>query len=239
MVDHQFPGRRLRYYLSAPVPCPYLEGRLERKVFTHLPPFDALATNDQLSQIGFRRSQHIAYRPACETCSACQSLRIISNDYEFSASDRRTLAKNSDLERTLNDPIVAKEHYDLLVTYLSSRHPDGGMMDMDFDDLRAMVEDTQVHTHLLEYRLKGRLVATVLVDRLNDGLSMIYSFYDPQLTTRSLGHFMILDHISQAQKVGYDYVYLGFYVENSAKMSYKARYRPHERLIGEKWRRYD
>lgn len=232
MTDSSFPGRKLRYYLSTPAPCPYIEGEEERKVFVHLPPHEAISINDQLSSIGFRRSQNIAYRPACLKCNACQSIRIPVKDFTFSRSDRKILTKNADLSKKLVESIATEEQYDLLKAYLATRHPDGGMLEMSFSDMQAMIEDTLVRSHLIEYRKDEVLIATVLIDALGDGLSMVYSFYTPDMESRSLGHFMILDHIQQAKLAGYAYVYLGYFVKDSPKMAYKARYLPHE-LLGE------
>lgn len=234
MSEH-FPGRKLRYYLTVPGPCPYLPGQEERKVFVHLPPLEAISVNDQLSAIGFRRSQNIAYRPACQNCRACQSVRIPVRRYVMSRSDKRVLKANRDVAKAFVEAEATREQFDLLQKYLKARHPDGGMMDMTWPDLVAMVEDTLVRTHLIEYRLDGRLVACVLVDALNDGLSLVYSFYDPELMSRSLGRFIILDHIEQAQRAGYGYVYLGYWVKGSPKMDYKARYRPLEALTDFGW----
>jgi arginine-tRNA-protein transferase len=239
MTDSSFPGRKLRYYLSQPAPCPYLEGKEERKVFVHLPAHEAVMINDQLSHIGFRRSQNIAYRPACLNCNACQSIRIPVADYPYSRSDRRLLAKNADLSKSLVEAVATEEQFALLQTYLAARHPDGGMVDMRFSDMQAMVEDTLVRSHIIEYRKDERLVAAVLIDALGDGLSMVYSFYAPDLEARSLGHFMILDHINQAKIAGYSFVYLGYFVEGSPKMGYKARYRPHELLGQFGWVRHN
>jgi leucyl-tRNA---protein transferase len=229
-MTEPFLGRKLRYYLTIPGPCPYLPDQEERKVFVHLPPLEAVQVNDQLSALGFRRSQNIAYRPACQACRACQSVRIPVQQYVHSRTDRRTLRKNADLMKGFLESEASREHYELLQRYLSARHPDGGMIDMSWPDLVAMIEDTLVRTHIIEYRLDARLVGCVLVDALNDGLSMVYSFYDPDLMNRSLGRYIILDHIDQARRAGYNYVYLGYWVKGSPKMDYKARFQPLEGL---------
>ncbi|MFM8821325.1 MAG: arginyltransferase [Phenylobacterium sp.] len=241
MTQH-FPARQLRFYLTAPAPCPYLPDRLERKVFAHLPLGDGALVNDTLSQSGFRRSQNIAYRPACETCQACISVRIPAADYGLSRSDRRTLNRNADLQRSLVEAEATVEQFDLLSRYLRARHAEGGMTDMGWPDYVAMVEDTPVRTHLIEYRLPsqdgapGELAACVLVDLLGDGLSMVYSFYDPYLARRSLGRFMILDHLAQARMTGLPYLYLGYWVQGSGKMDYKAGFQPLEALGPSGWR---
>ena len=240
-MTHHFATRQLRFFLTAPSPCPYLPGREERKVFAHLPLSDGAAINDALTQIGFRRSQNIAYRPACETCDACVSARIPVADYSFSRSERRVLDRNQDLERHLVEAEATMEQFDLLRRYLLARHAEGGMADMTWPDYVAMVEDTAARTHLIEYRLRsddrgpGDLVACILVDVLSDGLSLVYSFYEPTMARRSLGSFIILDHIVQASLAALPYVYLGYWVQGSPKMDYKARFNPVEVLRPGGW----
>ena len=240
-MTHYLPQRKLRFFLTAPTPCPYLPGREERKVFAHLPLSDGALVNDSLTQVGFRRSQNIAYRPACESCRACQSARLPVNDYAFSRSERRILARNGDLERHVVEAEATAEQFELLRTYLTTRHAAGGMADMTWPDYVAMVEDTSVRTHIIEYRRKsadhgpGDLIACVLVDVLSDGLSLVYSFYDPAFGKRSLGSFMILDHLLQARAMRLPYVYLGYWVQGSEKMDYKARFSPMEILRPGGW----
>jgi arginine-tRNA-protein transferase len=210
-------------------------------VFAHLPLSDGPGVNDALTQVGFRRSQNIAYRPACESCDACISARIPAADYAFSRSERRVIDRNEDLSRHLVEAEATMEQFDLLRRYLLARHAQGGMADMTWPDYVAMVEDTAVRTHLIEYRLPspdggpGDLVACVLVDILGDGLSLVYSFYEPAMTRRSLGSFVILDHVVQARAAELGYVYLGYWVPGSPKMDYKARYRPIEVLKPGGW----
>ena len=240
MTQH-FATRQLRFFLTAPSPCPYLPDRFERKVFAHLPLSDGAAINDALTQVGFRRSQNIAYRPACEGCDACVSARIPTTDYPCSRSERRVMDRNRDLARNLVEAEATMEQFDLLRRYLLARHAEGGMADMTWGDYVAMVEDTSARTHLIEYRAPsndrgpGDLVAGVLVDVLSDGLSLVYSFYAPDMARRSLGSFIILDHVSQAVQAGLPYVYLGYWVQGSAKMAYKARFNPIEVLRPGGW----
>ena len=241
-LTHHFATRALRFYLTAPTPCPYLPGRDERKVFAHLPAGEGAVINDALSAVGFRRSQGIAYRPACEACDSCRSVRLPIRDYVFSRSERRILARNGDLKRCLVEAEATMEQYELLRRYLSARHGGGGMAEMTWPDYVAMVEDTAVRTHVIEYRAEavdrgpGDLIACVIVDALTDGLSLVYSFYDPALPRRSLGSFVILDHAAQATEAGIPYVYLGYWVQGSVKMNYKARFSPLEVLHGPNWR---
>ncbi len=241
MTQH-FPTRQLRFFLTAPSPCPYLPDRYERKVFAHLPLSDGATVNDSLTQVGFRRSQNIAYRPACESCAACMSARIPTGDYVFSRSERKVLARNEDLERHLVEAEATMEQFDLLRRYLTTRHANGGMAEMAWPDYVAMVEDTAVRTHIIEYRTRskdggpGDLVACALVDLMSDGLSLVYSFYDPTITRRSVGSFVILDHVVQAGLTELPYVYLGYWVRGSEKMDYKVRFSPIEILRPEGWR---
>lgn len=243
MTQH-FSSRQLRFFLTAPSPCPYLPGREERKVFAHLPLSDGAQVNDALTQVGFRRSQNIAYRPACEGCDSCISARIPTREFRFSRTARRVLDRNRTLTRHLVEAEATMEQFELLRRYLSARHAAGGMSDMTWPDFVAMVEDTTVRTHLIEYRDPsdggpGDLVACALVDLLADGLSLVYSFYDPARSRDSLGAFVILDHVTQAQLAGLPYVYLGYWVPGSDKMAYKARYRPLEVLKPGGWTRLD
>ena len=240
MTQH-FSTRQLRFFLTAPSPCPYLPDRDERKVFAHLPLSDGAQVNDTLTQVGFRRSQNIAYRPACEACDACVSARIPVAVYSFSRSERRVLDRNAGLTRHLVEAEATMEQFDLLRRYLMARHAEGGMSDMTWPDYVAMVEDTAVRTHLIEYRGPsqdggpGDLIACALVDLLSDGLSLVYSFYDPDLSKASLGSFVILDHIVQAEIANLPFVYLGYWVQGSEKMDYKAKFKPLEVLRPSGW----
>lgn len=240
-----------QFYLTAPSPCPYLSGQQERKVFTHLVGERAPQLNDILTQGGFRRSQNIAYRPACETCRACVSARIVVGDFEMTKSLRRVERLNDDLIGAELQPTPSSEQYALFRAYLDARHGDGGMADMTALDYGLMVEDSHVDTVLIEYRRKGidsfitrrgagPLLGVALTDVLSDGLSMVYSFYDPESTeARSLGTYMILDHVEKARRRGLPYVYLGYWVRGSKKMAYKQRFRPQEHLGPFGWHRYE
>ncbi|RVQ66446.1 arginyltransferase [Croceicoccus ponticola] len=240
------PVRFPRFYVTAPAPCPYLPGRQERKVFTELSGSDSDALNDALGRIGFRRSQTVAYRPSCAGCNSCVSVRVVASEFKPSKSQARTIARNTDLVATACRPWSTVEQFELLQTYLASRHPGGGMSAMDEMDYADMVEQTPVTSYVIEYRepsdgdTPGRLVGACLTDRQNDGLSMIYSFYDPHHETRSgLGNYIILDHIQRSAGAGLSYVYLGYWIEGSSRMQYKVRYRPLERLGADGWERFD
>lgn len=219
-------------FLTAAMPCPYLPDRMERKLFTHLSGRRAGMLHQLLSDNGFRRSQNLIYRPACEGCNACQSVRIVAREFSANKRFRRVMRANADLSVTVQEPVATHEQYDLFKRYLDARHEGGGMTQMSYEDYEFMVEDTPVRSALVEYRLRDLpdqpLVAVALTDVMPDGLSMVYSFYDPDLAFRSLGTFLILDHIGQVRDNALDYVYLGYWVKASPKMAYKADYRPLE-----------
>lgn len=230
------------YYITAPSPCPYLDGRVERKVFAYLGGPQAPVLNSMLSRRGFRRSQNIIYRPACDTCSACTPVRIVVGEFDMTRTRRRTLKRNTDLKRVIRPPKATSEQFSVLRGYLDARHPDGGMAEMTVLDYASMVEETAVDTAMIEYRREddtGRraLLACALSDRLADGLSMVYSFFEPDEEARSLGAYMILDHIALARELGLPYVYLGYWVDGSPKMDYKRSYAPLERLTPAGWAR--
>jgi arginyl-tRNA--protein-N-Asp/Glu arginylyltransferase len=235
-----------QFYLTAPSPCPYLAGKEERKVFTHLVGERAPALNDLLTHGGFRRSQSIAYRPACEGCRACVSVRVVAKDFRPSRSMRRIMDRNGDVLADMRQASPTSEQYSVFRAYLDARHRDGGMADMTVLDYAMMVEDSHVETRTVEYRLRnadsgatsrssGALIAVALTDVLSDGLSMVYSFFDPDEDHRSLGTYMILDHIGRARRMGLPYVYLGYWVRGSRKMDYKSRFLPQERLTSQGW----
>ena len=239
------PVRFPRFFVTSPAPCPYLPGKTERKVFTELKGPHAEALNDALGRIGFRRSQTVAYRPSCLDCRACVSVRVVAQEFAPSSAQKRNLRRNSDIVVTECRPWATSEQFDLLQRYLASRHPGGGMAAMDEIDYADMVEHTAVSSFVLEYREpssdggRGRLIGACLTDRQGDGLSMIYSFYDPEHEARTgLGNYIILDHIRRAAEAGLPYVYLGYWVEGSLRMQYKIRYRPLERLGPSGWRRF-
>ena len=227
-----------QFFLTPGGPCPYLPERIERKVFARLTGPLAQPLSEALTHSGFRRSQSIAYRPACEGCNACVSVRIVTQEFEPSRGQRRILKRNADLVRRQAAAEATREQFALLRTYLDSRHSGGGMSDMGLFDYVAMVEETPVNTHIVEYRRPdGTLLAAALSDVLRDGLSMVYSFFHPGEDQRSLGTYMILDHIEMARARGLPNVYLGYWVEGSDKMSYKAKFGPLEALGPNGWER--
>jgi leucyl-tRNA---protein transferase len=240
------PFRFPKFFVTNPSPCPYLPGKVERKVFTELSGRHASELNEALGRIGFRRSQSVAYRPSCIDCSACVSVRVLAAEFEANGTQRKLLRRHADLEVSACKPWTTDEQYGLLRRYLAARHPGGGMAEMDEGDFADMVEQTPVRTYVIEYRepsvdgREGRLVGACLSDQQSDGLSMIYSFFDVGPDARKgLGTFIILDHIVRAARAGLPYVYLGYWVEGSSRMAYKTSFRPLERLGRDGWRRMD
>ncbi|HCE70609.1 arginyltransferase [Ruegeria pomeroyi] len=226
-----------QFYVTAPQPCPYLAGRMERKLFTALQGEGAERLNNALSQQGFRRSQNVLYRPSCADCAACLSARIDVSAFRASRSQKRAMRRNAHLTRRATSPWATDEQYELFRRYLDSRHADGGMADMDVFEFAAMIEETPIRSRVIEYahRDTRALIGVSLTDVLDDGLSMVYSFYDPDLHRDSLGTHMILDHIAIAREAGLPYVYLGYWVPGSPKMGYKSRFSGLEIYLGGRW----
>jgi arginine-tRNA-protein transferase len=235
---HQRSTRRPQFfYTTAPLPCPYLPGRTERKIVTELAGADAEALHDRLSRAGFRRSHNIAYSPVCPGCRACIPIRIIAGQFQPDRTQRRLIRANTDLVVYEMPARDTAEQFALFQRYQQARHGDGDMAAMGFYDYRAMVEDTPITTGMLEFRdANGTLLGACLTDWLSDGLSAVYSFYAPEEDRRSLGTYAILWLVSRARSLSLPYVYLGYWVPDSRKMAYKARFRPSETLAGGIWR---
>ncbi|MFN3724029.1 MAG: arginyltransferase [Paracoccaceae bacterium] len=231
-----------QFYVTAPQSCPYLEGRMERKLFTALQGEHAQRLNDTLSKQGFRRSQNVLYRPSCSECSACLSARIRVADFQPSRTQRRIMRRTAHLRRNATSPWATEDQFALFRRYLDARHADGGMADMDIFEFAAMIEETPIKSRVIEYtrprearERSAALAAVCLTDVFDDGLSMVYSFYDPDLTDLSLGTHIILDHIAIAREAGLPYVYLGYWVPGSRKMGYKAGFSALEIYKGGEW----
>jgi leucyl-tRNA---protein transferase len=229
-----------RFFMTTPTGCPYVAGRIERKVFTELAGPDPRAVLDMLSQAGFRRSQNVAYRPACEGCSACISVRVLAREFKLGRTLRRLVHQHRDLHVYACESWATEEQFMLLKRYLAARHPGGGMAAMDVYDYADMIERSPVNTLVYEYREPssrglGKLVGVCLTDQLSDGLSMVYSFFEPNGPRDGLGTFIVTDHILRAAQLGLEHVYLGYWIPDSEHMKYKARFRPMERLTANGW----
>ena len=246
----QHPTQSPQFFLTAPSPCPYIEGQFERKVFTHLVGDKAPELNDLLTQGGFRRSQNIAYRPACETCRACVSVRILAGEFRPTSNMRRVLQRNADLIGAMHEAEPSTEQYSLFRGLSRPAPPQRRHVRHDGARLR---HDGRGHpcrhqgrsntggavpTPSSPARGHGELIAVALTDQMADGLSMVYSYFNPELEDRSLGTFMILDHIRGPAPPGLPHVYLGYWVNGSRKMNYKIRFTPQEHLGPKGWERF-
>lgn len=225
-----------QFFTAGPVACPYIAARAERKLIVELTGAGAAEFYDELSRAGFRRSQGFAYRPACPQCSACVPVRIAVDDFVHSRSTRRVRNANRALGGRLVAARATPEHYRLFLAYQRARHHDSDMAAMGYADYRSMVEDSPLRTVIAEFRDgDDTLVAASLIDRLDDGVSAVYSFYDPALARRSLGTWSILWLVEECRSHGLPYVYLGYWIGESPKMAYKARFPAVERLTAAGW----
>ena len=228
------------FHVLMEAPCPYLPGRRERKVMTELRGPGATGAYSLLSRAGFRRSHNFAYRPACDGCGACVPVRVRAAEFRPGASLQRVARANRDLSAVERPARASGEQFHLFESYIRARHGDGEMVAMGERDYRAMVEETCLDTRLAEFRdAEGRLVAVCLTDWLEDGASAVYSFFDPALAARSLGTLAILWLIEEARRRALPHVYLGYWIAQSPKMAYKARFRPLEGLGRDGWRKIE
>jgi arginyl-tRNA--protein-N-Asp/Glu arginylyltransferase len=238
--DRTFAAPPQHFYRTASLPCPYVRGRTERKLVTELAGRDAAQFYNALSRAGFRRSHNLAYRPACAGCSACLPVRIPVADFTLTRSLKRIRNLNRDLRIRVAAPNVTVEQYRLFLRYQRLRHSESDMAAMTYGDYRAMVEDSPVATAMVELRDDaGALRGACLTDVLDDGLSAVYSFYDPDDSKRGLGNLLVLALVDEAVRRHLPYVYLGYLIAESPKMAYKARFQPLEALHPEGWRRID
>lgn len=224
------------YFSTDLAACPYLKNRLERRLVVSLEDNGAVANDDRLVLAGFRRSQNYAYRPTCPGCNACVPIRIPVERFVMTRSWRRTLRQNADLKAEEKPAKATEEQFALFERYLNSRHADGGMASMGWNEYRVMVEDSPGNSRIVEWRRTDQSLAGVsLTDRFRSGLSGVYKYFDPDEAKRSLGTLIILWHVQHAHELGLPYVYLGYWIAGSPKMDYKARFRPLEHLTANGW----
>lgn len=232
----QLGGPQQSFFVLRETPCPYLAGQRERKLVTELAGSGARSVYGTLSRAGFRRSHLFAYKPVCRGCAACVPVRIDACSYAPSKSQRRIARQNDDLQVTVQPATATREQFELFARYLNHRHPDGEMAAMTFADFRPMVEETAVDTRLAEFRdPAGELVAGALFDLMDDGISAVYTFFDPAASGRSLGTYAVHWLVGETVRRGGAYVYLGYWIAQSRKMAYKARFRPLEALTAGGW----
>lgn len=239
-MTKNLPHIPLEFFLTTPAPCPYLPDRIERRIFTELSGYSSTVLNHSLNLSGFRRSQTISYRPVCDECNACVSIRVDADAFRPTSSMKRVRKRNADLVRQEVEARPTEEHYELFRQYVQTRHSGGGMEDMDYGDYSVMVGTGTFNSSLTEYRIAngdraGELISVCLTDEMYDGLSLVYSFLAPEEHGRSPGSYMILDHLAEARACNLPFVYLGYWIKESSKMAYKARFQPCEGFIRDQW----
>ncbi len=227
--------RTLRLYLTVEHPCGYLDGRAARNVVADPRVMDN-GLYAQLARLGFRRSGEHVYRPHCLGCGECLSLRIPAGRFRPNRTQVRTARANADLRVSCRQPGFSQEHYRLFERYLKHRHPNGGMDNPTPESYLSFITARWSDTRLYEFRQEKALLGVAVVDHLEDGLSAVYTFFDPQAGRRSLGTYAILWQIGEAARLGLDWVYLGYWIRHCQKMAYKAGFRPHEVFIDGRWR---
>lgn len=229
------------FSLSPPGPCPYLPGKMSREVFTIVDLEAFKPYLSALSKRGFRRSRNVLYRPACPSCNSCVSVRIKVDQFRLSKSHRRILSKNASAARQVTLAMATKQQQIMFQKYVTDRHSSGGMAEMDDFEFCQMVEDSPPESRVVQYSdplpdsSRRKLIAACITDFIDDGLSMVYSFYDTSLSGRSLGKFMILDHVAYARELGLPHLYLGYWVKDCRKMSYKAEFSGLEGYLDGAW----
>ncbi|MCB1691796.1 MAG: arginyltransferase [Pseudomonadales bacterium] len=225
----------LRFFTTPAHDCSYLEGRQAITLFA-----DPLARIDKklysaLSEVGFRRSGNHIYRPYCQNCSACIPVRVPVNRFSYSRRQRRIMKKNADVSMRVVAPQATDEYFSLYERYITARHHDGDMYPADPDQFESFLVDGRPEAMFYEFRLGEELLAVAVVDELVDGLSAIYTFFDPDRTTRSLGVFAVLSLIEAAKSKSLSHLYLGYWIKQCQKMSYKMDYKPIEMFISNHW----
>jgi len=235
-MKHNVTKQTTAFFVTAPIPCPYLDGKLERRMVTDLSMTSSITLHDKLSRVGFRRSHNLLYTPVCDNCSACLAVRNVVNKFIPSNSHKRTLRINKTLTAYETPARANHERFELFSRYQEARHTGGEMATMDYYDFQALVEETTVITsHIDFYNKHGTLIGGCLVDVLEDGLSAVYSYFDPEHKKHSIGTYMILWLIERAKKLGLQYVYLGYWIKGSQKMAYKDKFQPLEYYSSKGW----
>ena len=235
MLDN-LRARPLTFFHTLPMPCPYLPGKIERRLIADLSSRRGQLAHNALAKAGFRRTQHLTYRPACPGCNACYPVKVRCVDFRWTRTFRKLLKRNADITGCQVQAIATREQYGLFQAYQKNRHGDGEMAMMDFADYAEMIERSPIETYLIEYRNAAqKLVAVMLVDEQEDGLSAVYSYFDTTDSTRGFGTYMVLDMVKRTKSRGLNYVYLGYWVPDCRKMTYKTKFRPYELLMPEGW----
>lgn len=233
------PIFRLQFYLTAPYPCSYLFGRVARSQVAVPGSLIDTSVYSELVRLGFRRSGQHVYRPRCDACQACVASRVPVGEFIPNRTQRRCLSRNADLQLRLLPLAFDEVHYRLYQRYQSARHAGGGMDQDDREQYCGFLLQGRVDSVLAEFSLNGAVVMVALVDKLIDGLSAVYTFFDPDMDKRSLGAFGVLTQIRLAREIGLPYVYLGYWIEDCKKMAYKRGYHPLEGLVDGRWQKLE
>ena len=219
-------------YQSQPQPCPYLPDRESSNIFCQDPSVDS-KLYQRFSEAGFRRSGHIIYRPQCANCQACEATRMVVSDFKASKSQKRSLKKNNDLTFEWSALNHDDEHMELYSRYQQQQHE--GSMDSDASGYLTMFGHDHIDVQHIDFRLDGKLVGVSVIDVMPDGLSSVYFYFDPDHKSRGLGTYSALIEIQETIRLEKRYWYLGYVVEECQKMKYKMKFKPQERLVGERW----
>ncbi len=229
---------QLAFYASRPHPCSYLSGRDTVNLFTDPDAPMDMAIYSRLADFGFRRSGSHIYRPRCPQCQACLPMRIPVDAFQADRAQRRTLKANEDVQAIPRPAAFDEEHFALYRRYMASRHPGGSMDNPDPARYLEFLSSSWSETLFVEFRLRERLMAVSVLDVLTQGLSAVYTFFEPELGARSPGRHSVLWAMGEAQRRGLGYLYLGYWIGASPKMRYKQEYRPLELLLEGRWQRF-
>lgn len=231
------PFLRIQFYLTAPYPCSYIDGLEARSQVAAPAHLIGSSAYSQLIRVGFRRSGDYTYRPHCNGCNRCVPVRVVANSFEANRTQRRCWKLNQKLRAELKPLVMDEEQFELYRRYQRGRHTGGGMDQDGSEQYAQFLLSSQVDSMLVEFRDGDELVMVSVLDRLEDGLSAVYTFFDPEREKHSLGTYAVLWQIECARRLGLPYVYLGYWIEDSRKMAYKSNYRPLEGLVNHQWMR--
>ena len=228
----------LQYYITTPHDCSYLDNASARMVFLDPAHKIDVLTLSELSRVGFRRSGDFIYRPECHLCRQCLSCRIPVEEFKLNSMQKKAWKRNQDLQLRITKTIEADDlHYNLYERYINERHADGDMFPPSRDQFEKFLVHSCTDSFFLELWLEDKLIAVATCDQMDDGISAVYTFFDPDESRRSLGIFAILKQIDYVRSLGLNYLYLGYWVPHSNKMNYKSQYMPLDILIDGQWRR--